>query len=391
MSDQAAPQDAAERIVIPVLSAANFVVGMGAFMVIGMIPPVEEGLGLTTSGAGWIMTIYALAYVVASPTLVALTGRVGRRKVVFTGMSIFALASFLAAAAPNATVLFSARALAAVGAGMMTPVAAAIVAGLVPPERRARSLAAVFFGMTVAQVFGVPAGSYISYTFGWRTAFVVVGVLTLPCLWLIWTRVPRGLQFQPVGLRDLGALLTNGKIMLAVLFTATFLGAIYVPFTYIAPLLEETMGYGRDGVALVLFVFGVAAVVGNVLGGWMADQIGPGRTLTILAIAQSILMVFLSFLPLPGIVFFALLFAWSAAGWSFTAPQQARVIGLAPDRAPVVLSLNAAAIYVGTAAGAAVGGVVIDSIGIMALGIGGGLVGLLAVANILISRRVSGG
>lgn len=383
------PDQGSIKSLIRILSATNFVIGMGAFMVIGMMPPIAGDLGLSTAGAGWIMTFYAIAYAISSPLLVSGTGNIGRRKVLFLGLSIFASANLLAAFTPNDQVLFAARALAAIGAGMVTPVTSAVAAGVVPPERRAQSLAAVFFGLTLAQVVGVPAGSFIAYSFGWRYAFALVALLALPCLWLIWTKVPRGLQFQPVGLRDLGAVLADWKIMLAVLFTATFLAAIYVPFTYIAPLMEEQMGFGRNGISGILLAFGGAAVLGNLLGGRLSDRIGPSRALLLLACAQVVLMPLLSGLPMAGWLVFALVFVWSVFGWSFISAQQARVIGLAPERAPIVLSLNAAAIYVGAAIGASVGGAVVSGYGLLALGWAGGAMALVAVVHLAISVRIS--
>lgn len=383
------PDQGSAKGLIRILSATNFVIGMGAFMVIGMLPPIAGDMELSIAGAGWILTFYAIAYAISSPLLVSGTGNMGRRKVLFGGLAIFAAANLVAAFAPNDAVLFIARALAAIGAGMVTPVTSAVAAGVVPPERRAQSLAAVFFGLTLAQVFGVPAGSFIAYSIGWRYAFALVTLLALPCLWLIWTRVPRGLRFQPVDLRDLGAVLADWKIMLAVLFTSTFLAAIYVPFTYIAPLLEAQMGFGRDGVSGVLLAFGAAAVVGNLLGGKLSDRIGPARTLMLLACAQVLIMPMLSGLPMAPWLVFVLAFVWSACGWSFIAAQQARVIGLAPDRAPIVLSLNAAAIYVGAAVGAAVGGAVVAGSGVQALGWAGGTMALFAAVHLVISIRIS--
>lgn len=383
------PEEGSTKRLIQILSATNFVIGMGAFMVIGMLPPMADGLGMSIAGSGWIMTVYALAYAIASPLLVSGTGGIGRRRVLFLGVSVFALANLLAAVAPNGGIMLVARALAAAGAGMTTPVAAAVVAGVVAPERRAKSLAAVFFGLTLAQVIGVPTGSYIAYSIGWRYVFLMVALLSVPCLWLIWTRVPRGLRFQPVGLRDLGTVLADWRIMVTILFTATFLAAIYVPFTYVAPLMEAHMGFGRNGISGVLLAFGLAAVVGNLLGGWMSDSFGPTPTLLFLAVCQVVLMPFLSFLPMAAWMVFVLVFAWSIFGWSFNAPQQARVISLAPDRAPVVLSLNAAAIYVGAAVGASVGGGAISQGGLLSLGWVGGAMALLGVLHLLVSARIN--
>ncbi|NNE24571.1 MAG: MFS transporter [Rhizobiales bacterium] len=378
-----------DPLLIPILSASNFVIGMGAFIVIGLLNPIAEDLALTTAGAGWIMTIYALAYAVLSPLLISMSGHIGRRRVLAAGLGLFALANGLASIAPDDVTLNVARVLAAAGAGMFTPVSSAVAAGLSSPERRARSLAAVFFGLTLAQVAGVPAGSFVAYTFGWRSAFAIVAALAVPCLWLVWTRVPAGLSFQSVSLADLRQILRNGPVMLAVLFTTTFIAAIYIPYTYLAPLLSTQMGFERNGITLALLAFGFGAVAGNMVSGIAADRIGPFKTLLGLAIAQVALMPAFSALPLPEVVVLAVVFCWSVCGWSIMAAQQSRLITLAPQAASVVLSLNAAAIYVGAAIGSAIGGVVINVSGLTTLGIAGSMAALFAIGHIVVSNRIS--
>ena len=378
-----------DPLLIPVLSASNFVIGMGAFIVIGLLNPIAEDLALTTAAAGWIMTVYALAYAVLSPLLISVTGRVGRRRVLATGLGLFAFANGLASIAPDDVTLNIARVLAAAGAGMFTPVSSAVAAGLSKPERQARALAAVFFGLTLAQVVGVPAGSFVAYTFGWRTAFMVVAALAAPCLWLVWTRVPAGLSFQSVALADLARILSNGPVMLAVLFTTTFIAAVYIPYTYMAPLLSTQMGFERNGITLALLAFGFGAVAGNMVSGITADRIGPFKTLLGLAVAQVALMPVFSVLPLPEVLVLAMIFIWSVCGWSIMAAQQSRLITLAPQAASVVLSLNAAAIYIGAAIGSAIGGVVINGYGLTALGIAGSMAALLAIVHIVLSNWIS--
>ncbi|MEL6102269.1 MAG: MFS transporter [Pseudomonadota bacterium] len=373
------------RFLIPALSASNFLVGMGAFVIVGVIEPLGDDLGIDATATGLLLTVYALSYSVFSPLLVSLTGSIGRRRVMAAGLGLFAFAALLSALAPDFLTLQIARVFAAAGAGMFTPVAATVAAGLYPPENRAKVLAAVFFGLTLAQVIGVPAGSWLAYTFGWRWAFWSVVALALPCLYLVWTQVPAGLSFQPVSLTDLGTALSDGRMMLAVMFTGTFLGAIYVLYTFIAPLLSETMGYGRDGVALVLVLFGCGAVMGNIAGGIMADRVGWRATLTTLCLLQMAIMPLFSLLPMPDLALLILCLAWAASGWSFMAAQQLRLITLAGPRAAVILALNAAAIYVGAAVGSAIGAVVIDLYGLSAIGLAAGLCSALALLHLILS------
>ena len=361
-------QRSTPALAITILSAANFVIGMGAFMVIGMLNPVAEDFALSPARAGWMMTIYALAYAVLSPILVALTGRVGRRRVLAFGLALFAAANAVASLAGSEAGLLAARGLAAAGAGLVTPVTAAVAANLAVPERRARALASVFFGLTLAQVLGVPVGSWIAYTFGWRWAFAIVALLAFPITVLIWIRIPAGMSVPPVTLGDLGRTLLNLRHLLTVSFTTVFLGSIYVVYTYLAPLLTAQMGFGRDGIALVLLIFGIGAVVGNLAGGQLTDRIGATRTLLILALSQAAFTPWFSAMPLPMLGLSALILLWSIFGWAFMAAQQVRLIALDPNNVSVLLALNAAAIYVGSAIGALIGGFVIEGYGLGALG-----------------------
>ncbi|MDJ0859902.1 MAG: MFS transporter [Dinoroseobacter sp.] len=379
-------QPKAPPSLIPILSAANFVIGMGAFVVVGVLEPLADDLQIEPARAGSLMTIYALAYAISSPLLVSLTGRIGRRRVLFFGLATFATGCLGCAVAPSEGVLWGARVIAAFGAGVFTPVSAAVAAGLSAPERRARALAAVFFGITLAQVLGIPVGAFIAYEVGWKLAFWLVVLLALPCLWLVWTQVPKGLRFQPVSLSDLGQVLRQGSLMLAVAFTAVFLSGIYVVYTFMAPLFAVQMGFDGAMISALLLVFGLGAVLGNVLGGALADFIGPERTLALLCLCQIALLPLFSMLPLGLVLVFALVLVWSVCGWSFMAPQQARLISRAPEVAPVILSLNAAAIYVGAALGSALGGMTLEAAGLSALGVSGAAVVAVALLTLWVAR-----
>ena len=375
------------KFIIPVISACNFLIGVGVFVIIGILEPLGNGLGIAPEQAGILMTIYALSYAVLSPVLVSFTGNIGRRRVMTFGLTLFLIAGLLSALATTLTTLSIARVLAAAGAGMFTPVGAAVVAGLYPAEQRARVLAALMFGFTLAQVLGVPAGSWIAYTFGWRYAFWVVVAINIPAIYLIWTFVPAGLTFQATTFKDLKDTLKDPHMMFAIAFTGLYLGSVYVLFTYMTPLFSQQMGMGRDLITLTLVISGLGAVVGNLLGGFMADKLGWFITLKALCVAQMIVMPFYSFLPISLPAFFTLTVVWAIIGWSFMAGQQMRLIGLAGPKAPVVLALTAASIYIGAAIGSAVGSIIITYYGLSGLGIAAEGCASLALANIILSHR----
>lgn len=372
------------------LSIGNFVVGMGAFVVIGVLVPIAGDLRLDTAAAGWVMTAYALAYAVASPILTALTGRIDRRTVLLTGFVLFIIGSLLCALAATAPMLYAGRALAAAGAGLYTPGAAAVALASAPPEQRGKVLATVFAGLTLAQVIGVPAGAWLGYTFGWRTAFfAVVGLGVVVTAILAW-RLPVGIRVAPASLASLGRVLAAPSLSLAILFTGTFLGGIYVVYTYLAPLVEAKLAAGRTEVTIMLTLFGLGAVVGNVLGGALTDRIGPSRTLLLLCVMQIVMMPIVTLLPyglwLGALVFFT----WSVFGWSFMVPQQARIVSISPADAQVILALNSAVIYLAASVGSLIGGAVLSSQGLTALGPAGAAIMAFAIVHLIGSDRLAG-
>lgn len=373
---------------IATLAAGNFAIGMGAFVVIGVLSPLAADLGLSRTGAGLIMTIYAVAYAVLSPLLVAASGRLGRRTVLAIGLAVFALAALLAVVAWNGPSLYAARILAAVGGGLFTPVAASVAFSVSAPEARGRALARVFLGMTLAQALGIPLGSFVGYTFGWRAAFAIVLVLSITTLVLVLRTVPRRVTFQPNSLRTLVEALADWRSLVSILSTATIISAPYFVYTFITPLLEARMGFGRDGVALVLLAYGAGAVAGSWAAGIWTDRFGPLVTIYGVLAAQVLLMPVFSFLPVPLPVLLAVAFLWAMFGWSFLVPQQTRLMRQAPQRQAVVLSLNAACIYIGASLGSAAGGVVAENFGLDWLGIAGMLAVLLATVHLFISESL---
>ncbi len=373
---------------VPTLSAGNFAIGMGAFVVIGILEPVTETYGIYSSDAGWMMTSYAMAYAVGSPLGVALTGTLQRKTVLLAGMLIFAVASLLSAGAESLFTLCGYRIIAAFGAGVFTPVSAGVALSCGDPANQGRDLSRVLFGLTLAQVMGVPVGSFLGYTYGWPVAFWVVAGLSVICALLIYTQVPKKMPFQINTLRTLGHSILDWRSLLSVLFTASFLGAIYILFTYFAPLLESQMGYERNGVTVVLLAFGIGAVIGNFLGGKLSDRFGPFQTLCFLCVMQIGSLLILGFLPFSGFVLIVLVVLWSMFGWSFMVAQQTRLVRQTPERQNVVLSLNAASVYMGAAIGSAIGGALIDPFGLDALAWFAALFMFFALVHLVVSEKL---
>lgn len=369
------------------LAIANFVVGMGAFVGIGILSPVAQNLSVPPSQAGWIMSAYALVYALSSPLLVAATGRVERATMLAWGMGLFALGAALAAFSPNLPTLLAARAVMALGGGLITPIALALAIALATEAQRGKMLALVFGGLSMSQALGVPTGAWLAYAAGWRWVFAVVAVASLGVgLWL-WRKVPRALDVPVNTLASLGQVLGQPKLLVALAFTPLFICGIHTCFTYVGPYLESHFHLGRDGVTGVLLLAGLGAVVGNQMGGALNDRLGCTRTLALLGGAQ---LIFLPVLTLAGLPWWATALwvgLWASGGWAMPVPQQARLARLSPAYAPVLMSLNAAAIYVGSAVGATVGGQVLQGPGFEAMGpVGAGFIVLALISLSVVAR-----
>ena len=378
---------ASYRLSLTVLAACNFAVGMGAFMVVGLLSPVARFFDIDAATAGWLMSAYAMTYAVASPILISVLGNQDRKWVLAAGLGVFAVGALAAAMAPGYAWLLVARAVMAVGGGLVTPVAASIAVMLAPSEMRGRALATVFGGLTIAQVLGVPAGAWIAYAVGWQAAFlVVVGLAGLAAL-ILFVILPRGLQTAANDLGTLARVIADPKLLLAIGVTTILTTNFNLVVTYLAVLYEGRYGLSRDGVTGMLLVLGAGAVIGNALGGRLTDRIGPVAMLVMICVCQTILTSFLTLFALPISAAIILLFFWSVSGWAFMAPQQARLVGLVPSRMPVMLALNASAIYVGASIGPIIGGYVLRYAAIEWTGPAAALVAAVGLVAVWVSSR----
>lgn len=383
----AATQAKANATLLNFLALGNFTVGMGAFVVIGIITPIADGLKATKADAGIILTAYAIAYAVLSPIGAALTGSLSRRVVLTGALLVFCIGSVLSALAWSLPALTFSRVLVALGAALFTPLAAGLAVAISPPEQRGRALAKVFGGLTLAQVAGVPLGAWLAYRFGWHATFWTVAVLAAATTAVLFSAIPRQVSFQAATLATTLNALKNGRLMLAVTFTATIMTAVYIVFTYFGPLIEASAGSNPETRTFYLLLFGMGAVIGNYAGGFLTDHIGPRTTLIVICIAHMVLMPLFSIMPWNPILFAVLVAVWSSFGWAFMAPQQARLVAIAPSAQALALALNAAMIYVGIAIGSGIAGRLLNWQGLNALGAAAGLGAVVALFHLLVSSR----
>lgn len=368
------------------LAFGNFAVGVGAFVIIGILTPIANGLHISPAEAGLTLTLYALVYAIGSPILVALLGRTDRKTLLLIGLALYLGGSVASALSTSLAALLLSRIPVALGAGIYTPTAAGVAVAVSEPQHRGRALATVFGGLPLAQALGVPISAWLGYRFGWQETFWAVGAVAALAVVLVMVVIPRGLPFQVTTLRSFTTVFRDRVTSFALLFTALFLGAVYVLYTYFAAVIELSVGSNPEIRSFYFIVFGFGAVVGNAVGGYLTDRIGTVRTLTFLSIAQVVCLACFSLIPIAPVPLALLIAVWSICGWSFAVPQQARLVALAPHVQNLVLALNAACIYVGIALGSAAGSVVLTSTSLQMLGIAASLGALIALVHIRLSH-----
>ncbi|KQS67866.1 MFS sugar transporter [Rhizobium sp. Leaf371] len=373
------------------LTIAAYAIGTTEFVIVGLLPTVARDLDITLPMAGLIVSIYALGVTFGAPILTALTGRIARKPLLLGLMALFILGNTLAALSPGYGLLLVARVLSAFAHGVFFSVGATIAAGLVPENRRASAIAMMFMGLTVAIVTGVPLGTLIGQTFGWRATFAAVAGLGAVAFAAIALLLPADLPSSPPArLFDQVKVLGSGRLLLVFGMTALGYGGTFVTFTYLAPLLEEITGLSASAVSLVLVLYGLAIAAGNLVGGRLANR-NPVRALAALFTAQALVLFLLTFTASATIPALVTLTALGFLSFATVPGLQLYVVELAKQHRPaavdVASALNIAAFNLGIAAGAWIGGLTVAS----SLGLGATpWVGALIVLGALGLTLVSG-
>jgi predicted MFS family arabinose efflux permease len=373
------------------LALGTFAVGVEGFVIATLLPAIAADSGVTITQAGYLVFAYAIAYAVGAPVLSAFTGRFDRRPLLAVVALVFATGALLAAVSQGYVVLLLARLIIAASAGLYAATAQAAAVTIAPPERRARAVATVVAGTTMAVALGAPIGAFLSGFAGWRgTYFAIagVGVLTAAAIWVM---LPRGIQGDRRGLGERLGVLSVPGLLPALLTILLYMAGPFAAFIYLGPVTTRLMGLDAGLLPFVMLAYGLGAALGNPLGGQLSDRIGAQATVTIAAVLNIGFLLLLGGIPLlPQAAitptYFGFMVAWGIAGWMFVPGQVSRVVALSPSSAPLALSLNASFLYLGTALGALVGGLVLEHLPIGELGLVAAIFPALALGVLILSR-----
>ncbi|WBQ06562.1 MFS transporter [Kribbella sp. CA-293567] len=374
---------------IYLLAAGAFAVGTSAYVVSGVLPAVSSELHVSLTAAGQLATAFALSYAVGAPLLSTLTGRWERRTLLIAALLLAAVGNGIAAIATSYPILIAGRIVAALGAAAYTPAATLFATRFLPPEERGRAVAVVFGGLTFALVLGVPAGSLLGEPLGYRGVFALIAAVCLVVTLAVRVALPTVEAPAAVSLRERFAGLTDRRVQTVLAITVLAVLATMSVYIYVVPLLAETADLKGGTVGVLLLVYGVGAVLGNLLGGRATDRFGSLRTLTVTLIGFTVVIATLTLTATTVAGAAIALFVWSVFTWAFNPPIQNLLLELG-EGGGLLLAMNASAIYLGAGLSAIAGGVVIKLVGVQMLPPIAGALGLVVIGLLVTLRRNPG-
>ena len=345
-------------IAILALAVGAFGIGTTEFVAMGLLPQMAATFGVSIAGAGWLITAYALGVVVGAPTLTALTHSWPRKRVLTGLMGLFVVGHAATALAPTFHLLIGARFLSGLSHGAFFGASAVVARKIAPPGRQGQALALVFTGLTVANVVGVPLGTYVGQQLGWRLTFALVGIIGLVTIASILAIVPE-VETRTGSLRSEFAAFRRRQVWWTLAITTVGFASMFTVLSYVSPLLTDVAGFSEGSVSWVLILFGLGATFGNVLGGRLADW-RPYRTLAVGFVAQVVVFGAVYLLAESRVAVAVGVFLFAFTGFTMSAPIQTRGITAAGGGASMASAAMQAAFNVGNAMGAFLGGLAID-------------------------------
>ncbi|KDN19528.1 Cmx/CmrA family chloramphenicol efflux MFS transporter [Amycolatopsis rifamycinica] len=341
-----------------VLGLSVFALGTSEFMITGLLPGMATDLHVSIPDAGLLISAFAIGMVVGAPLLAVGTLRLPRRRTLLVMLGVFVAAHVVGALAGSYALLFATRVVAALACAGFWAVALATTIALVPADRRGRAMAVLVGGLTVANIAGVPAGTFLGQHAGWRTAFWAVAAVTLVAVVGVALLVPETTG-AAAGVRHELRLYRRGRVWLALGVIALCQAMIFAAFSYLAPLLTETDGLPAGWVPGVLALFGVGALIGISAGGRLADQWPFAMLYGCLALALAALLVLA--LTTDALVAVAAVLVFGVASFGANPALNLRAYQAAGDAPTLVGAGTTAAFNVGNTVGPWLGGVAIDA------------------------------
>ncbi|MEU6880789.1 Cmx/CmrA family chloramphenicol efflux MFS transporter [Streptomyces sp. NPDC046712] len=376
-------------LAVYILGLSVFALGTSEFMLSGLLPPIADDMNVSIPRAGLLISAFAIGMVVGAPLLAVATLRLPRKTTLVTLITVFGLGQVAGALAPNYAVLFASRVVSALACAGFWAVGAAVAIAMVPVGSRARAMAVMIGGLSIANVLGVPAGAFLGEHLGWRSAFWAVGVASAIALVGVVTRIPHIPlpETKPRLKREL-VIYRDRQVLLSIVITALAAGGVFCAFSYLAPVITDVAGIDARWVSAILGLFGIGALIGTTIGGRVADAHLFGVLLSGIT-ASTVFLVALALFASSPVAVVALSFLLGVSAF-YTAPAlNARMFNVAGAAPTLAGATTTAAFNLGNTAGPWFGGTVIDAdFGFAATAWAGAAMTVVALATVALSLRL---
>lgn len=356
----------------------------------GLLPDLARSFSVSIPKAGMLVTAYALSVTFGSPVLALMLSRIDRKRALLILMGVFLVGNLMCALAPSYSLLLLARILTALCHGAFFGIGSVVAAEIVPKSERARAIALMFSGLTLANVLGVPAGTALGQAFGWRSTFFVLVPIGLVAAIGLMRALP-SLPSIHVHIRNEVRAVMRSHVLLVLAMSTLLSASMFCVFTYVAPILETVTHLSPHAVTWVLVIFGVGITLGNLVGGRLADwkQVPVVIAGVLILIAIHAAMYFVEALSVPVII---AIFTWGFVQFGASAPLQLRVVEQASGAPNLASTLNQGAFNLGNASGAALGGVLLTAgFSYRQLSLGSVAVAVIALAAAATALRLEHG
>ncbi|WP_433745748.1 MFS transporter [Paenibacillus amylolyticus] len=369
------------------LTIGAFAIGMTEFIIMGLLPNVATDLNVSIPQAGQLITGYALGVAVGAPILTVFTHKIPQKKLLVLLMCIFIIGNALSVIAPTYGLLISARILTAFAHGTFLGVGSIMATRLVAPERRAGAVSVVLAGLTIANIIGVPFGTFIGQQLGWRSSFGAITILGIISLIGIIRFIPVLPQGAPANLGQQFRNLVRPQVLLVLLVGAMGCGSLFAVFTYITPMLVDISGFAEQSVTWILVLFGFGVTLGNMVGGRLADW----KLMPSLIVNFGILAVLLAALTLtlenPYLAVITIFF-WGVAAFGIMPGLQIRIMNMTREAPLLATTSSHSAFNLGNAGGAYLGGYAITHTGLISVPLYAAVIAGLGLLGLLFSLFV---
>ncbi|MBG6235531.1 DHA1 family arabinose polymer transporter-like MFS transporter [Pedobacter sp. CAN_A7] len=338
------------------LTLGGLGIGITEFVMMGLLPDIAKDLAITIPQAGHLIAAYALGVVIGAPLLIAIAGSFPPKKILIALMMMFTAFNALSAFAPDYPTLFIARLLAGLPHGAFFGVGSVVASKLAEKGKEAQAVSLMFAGLTVANIAGVPLGTYIGHHFLWRYTFVIVVLVGLVTLLSLKYWMPALPATKNRNLKKELSFFKLPEAWIIILMTSIGTGGLFTWYSYIAPLLTDVSGFSPASITYILILAGLGMFVGNLLGGKLADRFSPAKACIYLLLAMAATLTIVHFTSENQVLSLIMTFVTGAVAFALASPIQMLMINTAKGSEMLAASVSQASFNIGNALGAFLGG-----------------------------------